>query len=210
MDQEAVLGRYFIRYALPGFNLLAFGVVVPILRLDPDAFRSISTAEAILLVSAGLVAGFLLDSLRLYNFVRGYKEISDPFFLAIAQEFGRKSVKDGRQIFERFWISAPEKVLTRLRSSQERWVMLLHSSRVFLAGAILWVVVLALHVASLLGEDVPRLDVDDLPENIALDVGLFVLYVLVSSRLADNGKQVQKDTNDNLLQQIRLYRPDPN
>jgi hypothetical protein len=72
---------YFIWYLLPGLNIIGINILLPLCLIYPHKviiLLSISNAVAILF--AALIIGYIIDSLKLYQFSVGYSKASENFF----------------------------------------------------------------------------------------------------------------------------------
>jgi hypothetical protein len=137
---------FFLWYILPGLNFIGINIILPILLLNPKAFTEyISISNVLSVVLAALVVGFIVDSLKMYQFTIGYKQTKTSFFSTIAQQLEIKS-KEVEVIFDviRGLSREKEALSEAIATEHSRWVMINHTSKAFYLFAIEWIVFSAL------------------------------------------------------------------
>lgn len=135
----------FVWYVLPGINLVFFLVVLPLAILDYGALSDTFSFGAVAgLTVVGMIGGFLMDSMKLYQFTPGYHRTRKRFYDCLARvvhDTEDASTESGRDVFRSLQV-----ILSSKRSEERlypdlehaRWVMINHTSKVFYISAFLW------------------------------------------------------------------------
>ena len=87
----------FLWYWLPGLFFVVVSVGLPVALYNPDLLSQIDSVGGIALLSLlALVAGFTMDSIRLYSFFKGHARVKDGFFqeLSLILECSTDEIRD--------------------------------------------------------------------------------------------------------------------
>lgn len=136
----------FLWYILPGLNFIGVDVFFPLVLLQPSSLAALkSLGGAVGVFAAALVAGFIMDSLKLYRFSLGYKASRQNFFAAIAKEL-QMSSEDAESIFDAIRLAIREKgaLGKAVAFDHSRWVMVNLTSKCFYFLGTIWLIVAAL------------------------------------------------------------------
>lgn len=78
---ERIRLSFFVWYILPGLNFLVVDVLVPLVVLSPGTVLLLGAdfGHFVLLGVSALVVGFVMDSLKLYQFTWGYAKKKAEF-----------------------------------------------------------------------------------------------------------------------------------
>jgi putative hydrolase of HD superfamily len=133
----------FLWYILPGLNFVLAVIVIPLLLLNPNLLLAASSVGGLVLaLLLALVAGFVMDSLKLYALGNQHEDKKDDFFNRLAQGLG--TTRDQAAVLiDALRMGLPEHgALGRaVAFNHSRWVMMSHSAKCFILLAILWCVI---------------------------------------------------------------------
>ena len=90
----------FVWYVMPGLNFVLTVIVLPILLIEPrslSAFGNLGGGFLFLLLA--VVLGFIMDSMKLYQLDRSYRNESPDFFRRIAEGLST-SEKAARELID--------------------------------------------------------------------------------------------------------------
>lgn len=131
----------FIWYVLPGINAVFFLIILPVAILDFELLtNSISWTTVVGWLMGGLIVGFLMDSMKIYKFTYGYRELKDRFFIDLADKVGgdESGREAGKKIFITMRLLMDEEKNLFPFWEHSRWVMINHTSKAALIAVILW------------------------------------------------------------------------
>ena len=138
----------FLWYIMPGINAIFFLVVVPAAVVDFDFLqKGLSWASVLGSLAAALVIGFLMDSMKLYQFTRGYKQAKKRFYLQLASasqglvetaEDTADNSERGKTIFRLVRLSMGKDGGIFPLWEHSRWVMVNHSAKLAYAACVFW------------------------------------------------------------------------
>ena len=130
----------FLWYVVPGFNFLAIVAVLPIALANPILLLQLSTVGGIIIVfTLALAVGFLLDSLKLYQYSFGYQKRRSVTFQTLSAELGLGE-EETKSAFEviRFGLLEGGTLGKAIAFEHSRWVMINHTSKCFFFFCIIW------------------------------------------------------------------------
>ncbi|MDM8543433.1 hypothetical protein QUF90_20355 [Desulfococcaceae bacterium HSG9] len=185
MDLKNITFAEFIRYGLTGLNTIIILFIVPIAVLRPDIIKEIIKVTGmfgIALLSFGI--GFLLDTLKLYQFSPGYKKRKGQFLSEFASTLEIES-KDASSFFSMTTKISRDHHNHEIENRQSRWIMADHTSKVILASIIAWVILLLIVKTSTI--------------RIIVSVGIIVFYVFLFFRLHTVASQERAKSNQNYI-----------
>jgi hypothetical protein len=127
-----------LRFGLAGLVSIVLYVILPLGILRPDALLTLAnTGGAIALLVGAVCAGFVLDSLKIYQFSLGYQRRKVRFMQQIAEALG---VEESAAPF--LFVKAAELErkfgLGYVDFMHSRYVMIDAFSKLFLVAAFLW------------------------------------------------------------------------
>jgi putative hydrolase of HD superfamily len=190
----------FLWYVLPGLNFLLAAVVLPAILIDPSSiFGNSSLGDIAIALLIALVAGFVMDSLKLYKFETHHRTKKSNFLSDIAKQLGAEW-EQMEPVLEALRTALPARdAFGRVVAfSHSRWVMLRHSAISFYAFAAIWLVVTIL--ASL-----QRIDVWILKElGVSFWWGIFVNALIIVTGAA-TGQRLSKHAMNERELSNRLY-----
>jgi hypothetical protein len=128
----------FVRFCLTGLVAIATLAFPGFLVLMPDKIMQFSNLGNILaIVFLGLVVGFMIDGLKIYQFDPGYKRRKAAFMsnLALALDI---PVEDAPSFFVRAAQFERKLGLGEIDFIHSRWVMIDASGKLCFSAAILW------------------------------------------------------------------------
>jgi hypothetical protein len=177
---------FVLWYVLPGLNFLVINILLPLALLNPDKFADYSSVGSlIVLLGAALVVGFVMDSMKLYQFTRGYGKKKAMFFRDLGDKLSVSSDR-AREIFNsiRGLASQNGSGSENLSLEHSRWVMMNHTAKCFYLLAATWLVILIIHnispdTASYLG-----LSVYDDNAVLVIDSAIVIAVSLIGVRLS--------------------------
>lgn len=132
---------FFLWYILPGLNLIGLNFFIPVLLIEPGFAKEVTSIGSVFsLVVAALIAGFILDSLKLYQVSRRYRDEKREFFENLSNELGLGGAEMARTYFEvlRIDLQAASSVNQAIASEHSRWVMINYASKSFYFLAVEW------------------------------------------------------------------------
>lgn len=177
---------FVLWYVLPGLNFLVINLVLPIAILSPDTLaRYSSLANLIVLASAALVVGFVMDSLKLYQFTLGYSHKKAEFFKELGRQMSISSQR-AREVFDSIRTLAHDKgpMYENISLQHSRWVMINHTSKCFYLLFVIWIGVLSVHQISLQTRTFLGIPVYDQNMVLIIDLALAMTYILIGVRLS--------------------------
>lgn len=138
----------FLWYILSGLNFVLAVVAVPILLLNPKLLLHVSSVGGVVFVLlVALVAGFVMDSLKLYSLGNKHKKKKIDFFSRLAKELGATE-ENVAVLIDALRMGLPEhgSLGRAVAFNHSRWVMMTHSAKCFYLLAGLWLIIsIALH-----------------------------------------------------------------
>ncbi len=205
----------FLWYILPGVNAVFLLIVVPVLVLDFDlAQRVLSWSSVMGYLMSALVIGFMMDSMKLYQFTFGYKQEKRAFFVKLAHavdgdlmgptENDEEAYHRGKLVFALLRLSTKVEKNTFPSWEHSRWVMVNHTSKVAFAAALVWgclLFKLHSHEIQILAK-YPLTHAEGLFVLIFFTVG----FVLVGLRLAQQSRSVMRDANSTYVEFVSVNK----
>ena len=140
MDLNVSLSE-FVRYILTGFNFLLFIVVLPLSYLQPNILRDLfSEASFLTIALLSMSVGYLLDTLKAYQFSPKFKPNKIHFRKAIADvlDVPQEQASSYFSIVSKVWGKHSPYDLERRRSE---WVLMLHTAITLLISVVVWIII---------------------------------------------------------------------
>lgn len=200
---------FFTWFILPGINIVALNLMLPIVILHPTYLLDLkSIGAAISLLSIALAMGFTLDSLKAYQWTPGYRESTKKFFVDLATELDMTE-DQARVVFDmlRLATSKNPTVDAVVQTEHARWVMINHSSKsfFFLGLQVLAVASYVLFVPNS-RDSVKVFGMAHYPWSMALLFVLSVVAVTIGLRLNRVSEDHRKLSNKRYLLLIKANR----
>jgi hypothetical protein len=205
----------FLWYVLPGVNAIFFLLVLPTVTLDFEFLsKSMSWTSVLGYLTAALVIGFLMDSMKLYKFTWGYSRAKRAFYLQLASAArgNLAPVPDttanerlGKSIFRLVRFSMGKEGTIFPLWEHSRWVMANHSSKLAYASSAMWAYLL-LRVQ---GREVLLLGRYTLSplESRVLVVAFAVAFLMIGLRLSRESWRVLEDSNNMYVDYVLASEP---
>lgn len=146
MKFEEISLPFFVWYILPGLNFIGINIALPLLIINPTAFSEYASVGSVLgVVVAALVVGFVVDSMKIYQFTFGYKRKKEEFFKSIGEKL-EIDPPTARLIFEDIRLLAKNKDTFSdvVELEHARWVMINLTSKAFFLLSAEWAVYVVL------------------------------------------------------------------
>lgn len=188
---------HFIWYLVPGLAFV-FLLFFPLIVLDPHLakllFNGLGPIGVILF---SILAGFVLDGLRLYRFRTNYDSIKSDFFNNLKNEVGVNI--DPYVIQSHVSEVARIKKNTGIGIHHAIWIMHGHLSSIALLESLFWIVT-ALYF-QLFGKPICPLLIFSVKKTLAISFyfGFALLFILVGYRIEKISIEDQKTTNSMFL-----------
>ncbi len=94
-----------VRYGLTGMVAALLIFVLPYALIEPSVITKIATGGGVAsLIFGGIVVGFVLDAIKVYQFSPNYKDTKQQFFNNVAKIFGVPIGKAGRLSSRAFYL----------------------------------------------------------------------------------------------------------
>jgi len=198
----------FLWYWLPGLFFVVVTVGIPVALYNPALLSKIDSIGGIALLSLlALVAGFTMDSIRLYSFFKGHAREKDKFFLDLSQIF-ECSADEIRDVIDILRLDASENgvVGRSVASNHARWVMMMHSAVCFL---ILAGILVFLAIWSKINTITPwyheKLNTAGV-WGIIFDALLVSMFIYLGQRVVDHSLKEKKINNKEYLRYAMINR----
>ncbi|MBF0520804.1 MAG: hypothetical protein HQK92_13920 [Nitrospirae bacterium] len=202
----------FMWYILPGINAICLLVIFPLLILNTKyVLTNLSLVSVIGWILAGLVIGFLMDSMKLYQYTFKYSEDSNDFFYSLSFIInGEKDItigkKRGREIFNIIGFMLRDENKTFPLFEHSRWVMVDHSSKIALISFFVWFFIGAF---SFLTSELDTLYINSYMK--VLYCKLFIcllslLYLFIGFRLNKVSNEIRQEANKLYETYAKLYK----
>ena len=139
---EGIRTPDLIRYGLTGIVAIGAFLLIPMSVLNPDSLRLLGSVGGVTgTVVAGIVLGFLIDALKLYQFSPGYRLARREFAAGIAKalEVPQMPQADAMVYFSRAVHLERAKAGGAIFFDHARWAMMIMSSVLLAAASITWV-----------------------------------------------------------------------
>ena len=176
-----------VRYGLTGMVAVILFIVLPYVFLEPDIAIKFATPGGIsVLVVGGIIVGFLLDALKVYQLSPGYKKTKQQFFNDIASVVNVQS-DEAMAFSSRAVQLEKQNEGGNIFFQHSRWVMITTSGTLFSVGGICG----CLSVYNFLSSKLIR-------NCFAVSVAGFISLV-IGARLFQTAKQVRKMVNQDYL-----------
>jgi hypothetical protein len=135
---EKVSLPFFLWFVLPGLNCCLVNVALPMVIYRPDVVTGINGAgNAVAILFMSLTLGFVIDSLKLYQFTIGYRGTGDVFFRNLSQALYGEHAAYKSEVkavdFEliREIIKANQAFASPVSIEHSKWVMISITSKLF-------------------------------------------------------------------------------
>ncbi len=198
----------FLWYWLPGLFFVVVTVGIPVALYNPALLSKIDSIGGIALLSLlALVAGFTMDSIRLYSFFKGHAREKDNFFQELSQILDC-SAGEIRDVIDILRLDASENgvVGRSVASNHARWVMMMHSAVcfLFLAG-ILGILAIWSRINTITPWYHEKLNTAGI-WGILFDVALVSIFVYFAQRMVDHSLKEKKINNKEYLRYAMLHK----
>jgi len=201
----------FVWYILPGLNFVLAVVAVPILLLKPSLLLQVgSLGGVVFVVLVALVAGFVMDSLKLYALRSGHQDKKEVFFEKLASELGI-SGQHVATMMDAVRMGLPERgsLGRAVAFNHSRWVMMTHSAKCFYALAVIWAVIaIAMHAQSKVAWYQTTLGLAEGWPRILVDLLLVVAAAVIAYRTDKHAERQRKACDELYYAYARRYAPE--
>jgi hypothetical protein len=208
--QEITL-PHFLWYIIPGLNFIAVDLFLPIFLMEPSLLKNIASIGGIVIIFlCALVSGFIMDSLKLYQFTVGYAERKEKGFKKLSDELGldRRTTK---LIFDAIRIGLADRgpLGKAVAFDHSRWVMINHTSKCFYLFAIIWSVI---RVSAVFTQIVPfyeeALGVKGLWAPLIFNAFILAIAVLIAMRLSKIAAKHHRSNGDKYVLYVKRHKQD--
>lgn len=182
-------------YLLPGLTSIVVNLILPWALVSPSSLLGALSLEFfVVLLAGGLVAGFVMDSLKLYQFTPHYKSSRQAFLQDVATTL---DVDENEALFlfeeVRLFAKLDSSPINNLEFEHSRWVMMNHTSKAFLVFALTWLALTLWWFQQMIGNG------DSSPLSLGWRVGVALIALGFWLRLATNAHKQQVRSNETYL-----------
>lgn len=200
----------FLWYIMPGINGLFFVFILPLAVCDFDLFREMSASAPVIgFLIASLVLGFLMDSMKIYQFTLGYKKCKRSFFISLARALGNQAPSDepevlyerGKAVFNGVRVMQTEEEAKFPFWEHSRWVMVNHTSKMAFLAAGVWCYLTFntwRQPIKILGKYLLTSG-----QTHVLLAAIGISFFVVATRLARESKKIMADSNLSYLEYVK-------
>jgi len=136
----------FARYILSGINFILFAIILPLIYLQPDTLKDLLAGNSFLSLSVlGIVIGYLLDILKVYQLTPRFKSNRQKFMKKVSEilDVPKEEVSS--------YFSLTTKLSSRfgnydLERRRSEWVLALHTAATLILAIIIWCSIIAYEV----------------------------------------------------------------
>lgn len=136
----------FSRYILSGINFILFAIILPLIYLQPDTLKDLLAGNSFLSLSVlGIVIGYLLDILKVYQLTPRFKSNRQKFMKKVSEilDVPKEEVSS--------YFSLTTKLSSRfgnydLERRRSEWVLALHTAATLILAIIIWCSIIAYEV----------------------------------------------------------------
>ena len=138
----------FARYILSGINFILFAIILPLVYLQPDTLKDLLAGNSFLSLSVlGIVIGYLLDILKVYQFTPKFKSNRQSFMKKVAEilDVPKEDVSSYFSLTTKLSNKFGNYDLERRRSE---WVLALHTAVTLILAIVIWCSIITYEVWS--------------------------------------------------------------
>jgi hypothetical protein len=138
----------FARYILSGINFILFAIILPLVYLQPDTLKDLLAGNSFLSLSVlGIVIGYLLDILKVYQLTPRFKSNRQGFMKKVAEilDVPKEEVSSYFSLTTKLSNKFGNYDLERRRSE---WVLALHTAVTLILAIVIWCSIITYEVWS--------------------------------------------------------------
>lgn len=199
----------FLWYLLPGLNFVFAVVAVPILLFNPNLILQVDSLGGIAFVALlALVAGFVMDSSKVYSLRCGYNKGRKTFFNNLSRELGT-SEESISALIDAIRLGLPERgsLGRAVAFNHARWVMMTHSASSFYILAIVWfIIAITMHIQLKVAWYHTILDLPEGWPRILADLSVVVVVAIIAYRIDNHANRQKEVCNKLYLTYVGRYR----
>jgi len=136
----------FARYILSGINFILFAIILPLIYLQPDTLKDLLAGNSFLSLSVlGIVIGYLLDILKVYQLTPRFKSNRQKFMRTVSEilDVPKEEVSS--------YFSLTTKLSSRfgnydLERRRSELVLALHTAVTLILAIVIWCSIIAYEV----------------------------------------------------------------
>lgn len=176
-----------IRYGLTGMVAALLVFVSPYVLIEPSNMTKIASAEGVAsLIFGGIVTGFILDAIKVYQFSPNYEDTKQKFFSNVAKIFD-VPIDKARRLSSRAVYLEQSNNGGHILFQHSRWVMITTSSAIFIFSATIYTFFAIMFYFQ---------DKADTPARLA--IAALVSFV-IGLRLMRTAREVRENVNNDYL-----------